>query len=133
MYDSAKSEHQIQKEIQLAVSKHHCKIFRVNVGKGYLVSFNQIIDKTPDGNYIVKGPLRYFDTGVPKGYPDLCGFRELDGKAFYIEVKTAKGRPRDEQKQFHRMLTADHVIHGIARSAQDALMIVDGGLIGYGY
>lgn len=31
------------------------------------------------------------------------------------------------------MLQHHGIIHGIARSAKDALMIVDGGLIGYGY
>ena len=26
-----------------------------------------------------------------------------------------------------------NIIHGVARSAKDALMIVEGGLVGYGY
>lgn len=115
MYDSAKSEHQIQKEIQLAVSKHHCTIFRTNVGKV----------RTSD--------RRWFDTGLPNGHPDLYGFRWVDNQVFYIEVKNAKGKPREDRIRFHKFLQSHHVIHGIARSAQDALMIVEGGLIGYGY
>ena len=53
-------EHRIQNEIRLALSES-CVIFRMNVGAM----------KTPDG--------RYFDTGVPKGFSDLFGFRKSDG------------------------------------------------------
>lgn len=126
-------EHEIQKKIQVALSQHHCKVIRINVGKGFLIRYSQIVGKTDDGNYIVKPPLNYFDAGAPKGHPDLYGFREIDGKIFYIEVKSRIGKPSDEQIRFHNMLVANHIIHGIARSVKDALMIVDGGLIGYGY
>ena len=112
---SIKSEHAIQNEIQLALSKHKCSIFRANVGKIRL----------PDG--------RFFNTGLPNGFPDLVGFRWTDGKIFFIEVKSAKGKPRADQVIFHKMLQSHNVIHGIARSVSDALMIVDGGLTGYGY
>lgn len=108
-------EHKIQSEILVALSAHRCTPFRINVGKG----------KTADG--------RYFSTGVQPGYPDISGFRWSDGKAFFIEVKTATGRPRKEQIQFHKMLTAHHIIHGIARSADDALKIVNEELVGYGF
>lgn len=113
--DSNVLEHPIQKEIQLVLSKHQCTIFRANVGKIRL----------HDG--------RFFSTGLPKGFPDLVGFRWFDGKIFFIEVKTAKGKPRTDQILFHKMLQSHNIIHGIARSADDALMIVDGGLVGYGY
>ena len=52
-----KSEHEIQKEIQVALSQHKCTVFRANVGKV----------QTIDG--------RWFDTGLPQGHPDLYGFR----------------------------------------------------------
>lgn len=110
-----KSEHRIQQEIQLALSKHHCTVFRANVGKV----------KTIDG--------RWFDTGLPKGHPDLYGFRWVDNQVFYIEVKNAIGKPSEDQIRFHNFLQSHNVIHGIARSAKEALMIVDGGLVGYGY
>ena len=74
-------EHRIQNEIRLALSPY-CVIFRINVGKGH----------TPDG--------RYFDTGVPKGFSDLFGFRKSDGKAVFIEVKTPTGKPSQEQLKF---------------------------------
>ena len=109
------SEHSIQLAIMVAVSHHHCNIFRSNVGKV----------KMADG--------RWFDTGLPKGHPDLYGFKWSNGKVFYLEIKNAKGRPRAEQIQFHKMLTEHHIIHGIARSVDDALKIIDEELVGYGF
>ena len=111
----ASEEHSIQKKIQVALSQHKCSVFRTNVGKV------QTIDH------------RWFDTGLPQGHSDLYGFRWVDGKIFYIEVKSKTGKPSDDQIRFHNMLISHNIIHGIARSVQDALMIVDGGLIGYGY
>lgn len=113
--NSTKSEHAIQNEIQVALSKHKCSVFRANVGKIRL----------PDG--------RFFSTGLPSGFPDLFGFRWTDGKIFFIEVKNAKGRLRPDQIVFHKMLQRHGIIHGVARSVEDALLIVDGEQIGYGY
>lgn len=109
------SEHKIQNDIRVALSKHQCTVFRVNVGSV----------KTPDG--------RFFSAGVPSGHPDLYGFRWSDHQVFYIEVKNEKGKPRADQIRFHEMLTKREIIHGIARSAGDAIKIVKEGLIGYGF
>ena len=108
-------EHLIQDQIRLALSRNQCTVFRVNVGSVRL----------PDG--------RYFKTGVPSGHPDLYGFRWSDNQIFYIEVKNERGRPRRDQIQFHHMLTSHGIVHGIARSPEDAIKIVDEGLIGYGF
>lgn len=109
------SEHQIQNEIRVALSAHHCTVFRVNVGTVH----------TNDG--------RIFSAGVPQGHPDLYGFRWSDQQVFYIEVKNERGKPRQDQIQFHQMLVQRGVIHGIARSAEDAVRIVRDGLVGYGF
>ena len=98
-------EHRIQNEIRAAVSSY-CVIFRINVGKG----------RTPDG--------RYFETGVPKGFSDLFGVRISDGKAVFIEVKTAKGKPSAEQKNFIRQMQNCGAVAGICRSAEDALNLI---------
>lgn len=129
----ATSEHEIQKEILVALSAHKCFVQRINVGKGFMIRYSQIIKQLPNGNYEIRGPLNYFDAGASKGHPDLYGFRWVDGKIFYIEVKSKTGKPSDDQIRFHNMLASHGVIHGIARSVQDALMIVDGGLVGWGY
>ena len=109
------SEYEIQREIQVALSQHKCSVFRTNVGKV------QTIDH------------HWFYMGLPQGFPDLMGFRWVDNQIFFIEVKNKTGKPRPDQVRFHEFLTSHKVIHGIARSPKDALMIVDGGLIGYGY
>lgn len=56
-----------------------------------------------------------------------------DNQIFYIEVKNERGKPRQDQIQFHQILTQRNVIHGIARSAEDAVKIVSNGLVGYGF
>ena len=109
------SEHDIQSKIQIALSTSSCTVFRINVGKWYT------IDK------------RWVTTGVPNGYFDLSGFRWSDGKAFFIEVKRPVGRIRPDQISFHKMLTRHHIIHGIARSTDDALKIVKNKLVGFGF
>lgn len=109
------SEHKIQNDIRIALSRHQCTVFRVNVGSV----------KTPDG--------RFFSAGVPSGHPDLYGFRWSDQQVFYIEVKNERGRPRKDQIRFHNFLQSHNVIHGIARSPDDAIKIVKEGLIGYGF
>lgn len=105
----------MQNAIQVAVSMNGHHIFRVNTGSV----------KTVDG--------RWFKTGVPNGFPDLCGYRKPDNQMFFIEVKNATGYPRADQIRFHQQLMRDGVIHGIARSPEDALKIINEGLIGYGF
>lgn len=108
-------EQEIQNQIRVAVSAAGCTIFRANVGK-----------------FEMKNG-RWFDTGLPQGFPDLFGFRHSDGTIFFIECKNEKGRPREDQIRFHKMLTKRSVIHGIARSQEDALKIINEGLVGYGF
>lgn len=108
-------EHEIQKKIQVALSKKRCTVFRTNVGKVQKI----------DGSW--------FDTGLPKGFPDLIGFRWQDGKIFFIEVKTPVGSPSKAQIRFHNFLKAHDIVHGLARNVQDALHIVERGAVGYGF
>ncbi|MCL1949738.1 MAG: VRR-NUC domain-containing protein [Turicibacter sp.] len=103
-----KPEHQIQNEIRLALSQAGHTAFRINVGKFLL----------QDG--------RWFDVGAPKGFSDVVGFR-ADGQIFFIEVKNAKGRPSKEQLHFIEMVKSKGALAGIARSAKEALEIVNGG------
>ena len=110
-----KSEAAIQNDIRVAVSLDDCTVFRTNVGKV----------RTDTG--------RYFDTGLPQGHPDLYGFKHSNGKVFYLEIKNKNGRAREDQVQFHNMLTNHGIIHGIARSTEDALKIIDEELVGYGF
>lgn len=103
-----KSEHEIQNEIRVAVSAAECTIFRTNTGTVMMA----------DG--------RPFTTGLPKGFPDLCGFRHRDGKMFFIEVKNQRGKLRPEQIRFAKFAKHYPILYGVARSAEDALTIVGG-------
>ncbi|MCS9991235.1 VRR-NUC domain-containing protein [Weissella confusa] len=108
-------EQDIQNNIRAAVEHDGHAIFRVNVGQ------------------VKKADGQWFTTGVPEGHPDLYGFRKQDNQVFYIEVKTPTGRPRKDQVFFHKALVNRKVIHGIARSPEDALLIINDGLVGYGF
>ena len=108
-------EHEIQSQIMIDVSKHDCHIFRTNTGT---------VEMKRGG---------YFRAGPPSGFPDLTGFKDSNGKIFFIEVKKRTGRARDDQIQFHYMLANHGIIHGIARSPEDALKIIDEELVGFGF
>lgn len=103
-------EHGIQDNIRIALTMRGHTVYRVNVGQV----------KMEDG--------RTFHSGVQKGFPDLCGFRKSDGKMFFIEVKTKQGKRSDAQVYFAREIAYKPVIYGVARSAEEALEIVEQGL-----
>lgn len=102
-----KTEADIQNEIRLALVPH-AVIFRVNTGSV----------KTADG--------RFFSSGVPKGYSDLSGVRKSDGRAIFIEVKNAKGKPSDQQIHFLKRMKEAGALCGVARSVEDAIQIIEG-------
>ena len=98
-------EHIIQNAIRVNTSDI-AVLFRANVGSG----------RTYDG--------RHFDTGLPKGFSDLFGFRRSDGKAVFIEVKAPGGRIRSEQVKFIEIMRSYGALAGIARSVEDARNII---------
>ena len=101
-------EADIQNLIRLALNDY-AVIFRVNTGSV----------KTNDG--------RWFSCGVPKGHPDLAGFRKSDGKAIYIEVKNEKGKLRKSQERFFNTIKQYDVIAGVCRSPEEAVNLVING------
>jgi len=109
-------EAKIQHDIMVALSENGCTIFRTNTGKV----------KIDEGEkMLAKGYRpRFFDAGVPTGYPDLSGFRHSDGKAIYIEVKDHKGKPRADQVKMGKFLSRFPVLYAICRSVDDALELI---------
>ncbi len=69
---------------------------------------------------------RFFDTGLPKGFPDVFGFRRADNKIIFLEIKTEKGRIRKEQQEMLERLKALGCLCGVARSVEDAIKIIKG-------
>ncbi|KRL00406.1 hypothetical protein FC20_GL001348 [Lactobacillus equicursoris DSM 19284 = JCM 14600 = CIP 110162] len=57
----------------------------------------------------------------------------MNGKIYFLEVKSKTGRARKDQIAFHQALTNYHVIHGLVRSPEEALTVVEGELVGYGF
>jgi len=100
------AEQATQDAIRVALAQAGYVVFRTNVGKV----------KTADG--------RFFDTGLPSGFPDLMGYKPDNGRIFFIEVKTAIGRRRKDQVNFANGLRNKNVIYGVARSADEAVAIV---------
>jgi len=99
-------EASIQDAIRVSLAQAGYIVFRANVGKV----------KTADG--------RFFDSGLPGGFPDLFGYKPENGRVFFIEVKTAIGHRRKDQVNFANGLRNKNVIYGVARSAEEAVAIV---------
>ena len=102
------TEHDLQNEIRMELTRRGCCAFRINVGRV----------KTADG--------RWFSTGTPPGFSDL--FAVKDSRAYFIEVKVAPNTPSDEQVNFlDQMRQRYGCAAGVAYSVEDAVRIVFGG------
>lgn len=107
------TESEIQSLILLEASKRGHRLWRTNAGN-------------------VKNEQGFHVKLMPKGYPDLTGFRKTDGKFVVIEVKKPTGRLSEHQKKFAEWAKTQPIIYGVARSKEDAIHIIENGLNGYG-
>ena len=90
-------EHDVQNEIRIWCGEHNLRSFRANVVGGY----------TPDGRWIT--------SGLPEGFPDLLVL-DNHGQTIYVECKTLKGRARQKQIEFRKMMEETHHIYLMPRS-----------------
>lgn len=115
-----KSEHRIQDEIRMEVSKQ-CPgvIFRTNAGVAW--QGDRVYDPQR-GQYILINLRPY--KGLPEGFPDLF-YIGPDRATAFVEVKTDKGRTSEAQSRFHALLQRlGHKIC-VARSAEDAVSFIN--------
>lgn len=98
------TEHDLQNQIRLELSKLGWITFRMNVGKV----------KLADG--------RFFDTGLPSGFSDLMALK--DGKTVFIEVKANRGKPSKAQLNFIAQMKKNNFIAGIVYSMNDVLALL---------
>lgn len=94
-------EHNIQNDIRLWCGINNIPCFRCNVGRV----------KTEDG--------RFFDTGLPSGFSDL--FILYNHTIYFIEVKTRKGKQREDQINFQNYVTSYGYTYIVARSVKDVI------------
>jgi len=114
-------ESDIQNQIRIALSKYGLP-FRTNSGEFYQGERIYSVQFKQD----VLINLRRV-SGLPKGFTDLL-YIGKDNIAF-IECKTHTGRVRPEQTKFMEQMRKLHHHAGIARSAEDAIEIINGGLL----
>lgn len=117
--DTPIKERDIQNEIRLAVSPHAIML-RVNSGTFW--QGTRVWDARR--NQYILTDIRPA-AGAPKGTSDLIGIRRDDGKFVAIECKTPRGRLREDQKLFIDAILKSNGIAGIARSAEDALNLLE--------
>lgn len=93
------TEHDIQNNIRIELSKLGWITFRINVGKV----------KTKDN--------RWFDTGLPKGFSDLIALK--NGQIVFLEAKSKTGKPSKYQINFINKMKENGFIAGVVRSMKD--------------
>ena len=112
------TESDIQRAIQLACSNGDTRLFRNNVGLGWV---GRIVSQTPDR--IVLADYRPLHAGLCEGSSDLIGWTR-GGVFTAIEVKAPRGRVSEAQQRFLDAVTRAGGRAGVARSVADAITIV---------
>lgn len=92
-------EHNIQNQIRLWCGENDIPCFRCNVGKV----------KTENGDW--------FDTGLPKGFPDLLIL--YNKSVYFCEIKTLKGKQREDQIAFQSYIESHGYTYFIAKGVDD--------------
>lgn len=131
-------ESEIMREIQLALANvRGLRLWRANVGKGWVGDSEQCVRALDgSGRTVTLFGARRFDTGLPKGFPDLFGVMERRANVngthviatlpVFIEVKSGRGRVRPAQLAFITAMQQTGCLAGIARSVEDAKRIISG-------
>lgn len=125
------SETTIQRRIQIALSDTTTRLWRNNVGAAWQGRAEHV------GTVVTLYGPRRVEYGLCPGSSDLIGLRSVEitpdmvGQRVAIfcavEVKSKTGRPTDEQSAFIKTVNYLGGRAGIARSEDDAKIVVDGG------
>ena len=127
-----KTEHEIQNEIRLTVTKESkaTTLFRANVGKAWT---GKKIASSDD--IITLQEARPFTTGLPIGFPDLFGLKtvkiteDMVGKEVamfvFLEVKRPGGRVMKAQERMIEHLRSLGARGGIVHSAGEAIDMLE--------
>jgi hypothetical protein len=125
------SETDIRKAIQLAHSKGDTRLFRNQVGEGWVGRSY----RRPDGSVTIINPRRII-FGLAPGSADLIGWRTVEitpamvGQRLAvfasIEVKTGRGRYGHGQPEWASAVTAAGGLAGFAKGPAEAGRILEG-------
>lgn len=123
------NETNLTRRIMLAISKTGARIFRQNVGMGWAGKHKRL----EDGAVLISDP-RPLHAGLAEGSSDLVGWTpvtitdDMVGSTVAvftsIEVKTAKGRPSQEQIRWIEAVRNGGGIAGVVRSEDEAKMLI---------
>lgn len=102
-------EQRLTQEIMLFCGRNDMVVFHVNVGGGMLV------DKL--------GNKTYFNTGLPKGFPDLHILG--NGFVFYCETKIHPRKPTKEQLEWVRRLNERGIVAGVAYNLDEFIALYE--------
>lgn len=110
------AETNLQTEIQIALcALPNCHCFRKQVGRFWQGRPAQLNGKTILTN------IRAVNSGVP-GESDLYG--HINGRAFFLEVKTETGKSTSEQERFITAMRESGAIAAVVRDVDSAIKAV---------
>lgn len=126
-------EQDLQSQIRLTISQTQTAVcFRTNVGEAWT---GESVKHNTDGSITISRPRR-FQTGLPKGFSDLLCVvpvtitPEMVGSKLaisgFLEIKTEKGRVRQDQANFIKEMKSHGARAGIVRSPEEALAVLRG-------
>jgi len=124
-------ETKLQNLQMLALSQAGCLVWRVETAGAWV---GKVIHK--DNQTVTLANARMIQAGLCKGGSDIIGIRptvitqDMVGQTVGVfladEVKTTTGRPTKEQLRFIEAVNNAGGISGIARSVEDALLLIRG-------
>lgn len=113
------SESLLYSAIPLAFSHGDTRIFRVNAGMAWA---GRVVKRTPQ----ILTLANYHAVRLgPEGMSDLIGWGP-GGRFLAIECKYGRGRATEAQAAFLELVRASGGMSGIARSVEDAGLIITG-------
>ena len=124
----------------MALARGKNRFFRINVGRAWTGSKITSVTNSNKSRImlsagdVVISDARPFQTGVPKGFPDLAGWtvktvtQDMVGSdvAIFtgIEVKSKTGRLAPHQKAIIDIIDKSGGISGVARSVEEAEKLI---------
>jgi len=119
-------EHELDKRNQLVATEHGARLFRNNVGQGWVGKS----ERTPvpmammiyPGDVVIRH-ARPLHAGLCVGSSDLIGWTR-DGRFLAVEDKSASGRPTPEQRAFFNAVSRAGGVAVLAYSTDDLIRAI---------